>query len=56
VTRADLEAWREDTSSSFRLRTFAGGHFYFADRSAAFFDFLAEELKATAASANPSVR
>jgi surfactin synthase thioesterase subunit len=56
VTRDDLEAWREETSAAFGLRTFAGGHFYFTDRTAGFFDFLAEELKATAASANPSVR
>jgi surfactin synthase thioesterase subunit len=32
--RAHLEAWRGETTGSFRVRVFAGGHFYLDPRRA----------------------
>jgi surfactin synthase thioesterase subunit/glycosyltransferase involved in cell wall biosynthesis len=32
VTRAHLDAWREQTTSTFVMRQFPGGHFYYKDR------------------------
>jgi medium-chain acyl-[acyl-carrier-protein] hydrolase len=36
-----LEAWREQTSSSFDMRLFPGGHFFFRQNTAEFLDSLA---------------
>jgi medium-chain acyl-[acyl-carrier-protein] hydrolase len=46
---ADLDAWRRETSGAFRLRIFAGGHFYLEPRQAE----LLADLAATLASLLP---
>jgi medium-chain acyl-[acyl-carrier-protein] hydrolase len=44
ISREQLEAWREQTTHSFALRQFAGGHFYLKDRRGEFEAALAEDL------------
>jgi medium-chain acyl-[acyl-carrier-protein] hydrolase len=49
VAREDLEAWSEQTNTSFSLRMFPGDHFYFVNRAAALLDELARHLEAVGA-------
>ena len=49
VSREDLEAWSEQTSTSFSLRMFPGDHFYFVDRAGALLDEMARHLEAVGA-------
>jgi surfactin synthase thioesterase subunit/glycosyltransferase involved in cell wall biosynthesis len=44
VTEGHLAAWREQTSSAFEWRQFAGGHFYLRNTEADFLDFLKAAL------------
>lgn len=44
TTPASLEAWREHTDSDFRLRVFAGGHFFIRSRQEAFLQDLTKIL------------
>ncbi len=44
VSRAHLEAWREQTTESFTLRQFPGGHFYLKEHRAEFDAALQEDL------------
>lgn len=53
VRREHLEAWREQTTASFRLRLFPGGHFFQQSSPAAFFRALAADLRDVH---NPPVR
>jgi surfactin synthase thioesterase subunit len=48
VTREQLEAWRAQTSGSFELRLFPGGHFYLREHQAELLDALGGELAQTA--------
>jgi surfactin synthase thioesterase subunit len=43
VTQSHLEAWREQTTGPFRLRRFAGGHFYLQPPATDFLTALAED-------------
>ncbi|MEO8597261.1 MAG: thioesterase domain-containing protein [Candidatus Solibacter sp.] len=45
VTRAHLEAWAEQTTASFAVRQFPGGHFYLNAASAALADALTGDLR-----------
>ena len=45
VRRKHLEAWREQTASSFRLRTFDGGHFFLQSSQDEFLRALAGDLE-----------
>lgn len=47
VSTAHLEAWREQTTASFELRLFPGGHFYQKERPADFDAALREALGGT---------
>ena len=49
-----LEAWKEQTNSSFDLRTFPGGHFFIHTERAAFLTALSGVLTATAAASQSS--
>jgi surfactin synthase thioesterase subunit/glycosyltransferase involved in cell wall biosynthesis len=44
ITREHLEAWREQTTASFALRLFPGGHFYLRTAQAEFVAALREDL------------
>jgi surfactin synthase thioesterase subunit/glycosyltransferase involved in cell wall biosynthesis len=44
ISRAHLEAWREQTTESFALRQFPGGHFYLKEHRAEFDAALNEDL------------
>jgi surfactin synthase thioesterase subunit/glycosyltransferase involved in cell wall biosynthesis len=44
VSRAHLEAWREQTTESFAMRQFPGGHFYLKEHRAEFDAALHEDL------------
>jgi medium-chain acyl-[acyl-carrier-protein] hydrolase len=44
VSRADLEAWREQTSAAFSARMFPGGHFYLNRERPLLLRALAQEL------------
>jgi surfactin synthase thioesterase subunit len=44
VTRDDLDEWREVTSGRFRLRMFAGGHFFIQEHQATLIAAVAQEL------------
>jgi medium-chain acyl-[acyl-carrier-protein] hydrolase len=46
VTRKHLEAWGRQTTSSFALRMFPGGHFFLQSERAAFLEALARDLAA----------
>lgn len=46
VTTADLEHWREQTTSSFTRREFEGGHFYLKTSSTAVLHAIRSDLKA----------
>ena len=48
VSRDELGAWREQTSSSFRLRMFPGDHFFLHSAQALLMQDIAEELTAMA--------
>jgi medium-chain acyl-[acyl-carrier-protein] hydrolase len=52
VSREELEAWRAQTSASFELRLFQGGHMYLHPGSDAFFTRLAEDLLGAGAGAS----
>ena len=45
ISRAHLEAWREQTTESFALRQFPGGHFYWKEHRAEFDAALGADLK-----------
>jgi medium-chain acyl-[acyl-carrier-protein] hydrolase len=45
VKRRDLEGWRDQTSLSFSIRMFPGGHFFFRTAEPALLRFLAQELR-----------
>ena len=45
VNRADLEAWREQTSASFSLRTFPGDHFFLNTTQPLILQLLSQELR-----------
>jgi medium-chain acyl-[acyl-carrier-protein] hydrolase len=45
VNRGDLEAWREQTSSSFSLRMFPGDHFFLNTTQASLLGALSQELR-----------
>ena len=45
VTRDHLEAWARQTTASFRLRLFPGGHFYMHSAEAALMEALREEIE-----------
>jgi medium-chain acyl-[acyl-carrier-protein] hydrolase len=44
VSRADLEAWREQTSASFSLRMFPGDHFFLNTAQSPLLQVLSQEL------------
>jgi surfactin synthase thioesterase subunit len=44
ISRAHLEAWREQTTESFAVRQFPGGHFYLKEHRAEFDAALQEDL------------
>ncbi len=46
VTRADVEAWREQTTGSFRARMLAGGHLFVADQREALLAEMREAVRA----------
>jgi surfactin synthase thioesterase subunit/glycosyltransferase involved in cell wall biosynthesis len=46
ISHAHLEAWSEQTTGSFAIRQFAGGHFYQKERREEFESALAEDLGA----------
>ena len=45
VSRADLEAWREQTSASFSLRMFPGDHFFLNTAQSPLLQVLSQELR-----------
>ena len=45
VNRADLEAWREQTSASFSLRMFPGDHFFLNTTQPLILQVLSQELR-----------
>ena len=51
ATPASLEAWRRETTGSFRLRLFDGGHFFIESSRAALLSAIAEDLMAICGSA-----
>ena len=46
VPRANLEAWREHSSSTFKLRMLPGGHFFLNSEQALLLNILSQELAA----------
>jgi len=46
ITRGDLEAWGAETTHSFRLAMFPGGHFFLETQQEAFLKALARDLSA----------
>lgn len=48
LTRSDLEAWREQTTGSFSMRMFPGGHFFLHAKESPLIRSLAAELAKTA--------
>jgi len=46
ITRGDLEAWGAETTHSFRLEMFPGGHFFLETHQEAFLTALARDLSA----------
>jgi medium-chain acyl-[acyl-carrier-protein] hydrolase len=44
ITREELEAWREQTTASFRLRMLPGDHFFIRTAQALLFQLLAQDL------------
>jgi medium-chain acyl-[acyl-carrier-protein] hydrolase len=46
VSRADLEAWREQTRASFSLRMFPGDHFFWHKTQPLFLQALSQDLRA----------
>jgi medium-chain acyl-[acyl-carrier-protein] hydrolase len=45
VTREQLQAWEKQTSSTFQLHVFPGGHFFMQTDAETFFPILKEELQ-----------
>jgi surfactin synthase thioesterase subunit/glycosyltransferase involved in cell wall biosynthesis len=45
ISRAQLEAWADETTADFKLRMFTGGHFYLNTNQAEFLEALAEDLQ-----------
>lgn len=50
TARAALSAWREHTSSSFRVRFFPGGHFFLEQEQKALLNVLAQDIFSTLSS------
>lgn len=46
VSREDLAQWESEAGADFRVRSFAGGHFYLSDPSCGLFEYLTQELHA----------